>query len=91
MIQKVKAPISVISLFNHKKMFNQPIIIKWEANNYKVKKVGFHHKYKVGNILYHTYSVTCESKKYKNIFFKINLNTANLHWELQEISDGESD
>lgn len=86
MIQKIKAPISVITAFNHKKLVTWPVIIKWESKDYKVKKVGLHHTYKRGNTLYHIYSVTCE-----NIFFKIILNTTNLQWELEEVSDGICD
>ena len=91
MIQKIKAPISVITAFNHKNILSVPVIINWDGKTYKVKKVGFHHKYKIGNTLYHSYSVTCSSKNHKSTFFKIILNTASLSWELEEISDGEAD
>lgn len=84
MIQKIKAPITVISVFNHVKRFTKPLILKWDGNLYKIKNIGLHHSSRVGKTLYHVYSVTSD-----NLFFKIVLNTDSLSWELEEISDGE--
>ncbi|MFI5240852.1 MAG: hypothetical protein ACHQUA_00265 [Microgenomates group bacterium] len=60
-----------------------PKWVKWKNRVYKIDKVGFHHTYKSGKILYHVFSVTSGS-----FFMKIVLNTDNLSWKLEEISDG---
>ena len=83
MITKLKAPISVFSIYNHKKGWSIPKVIIWEGRNYLTKKIGYHHTYKEGKILFHVFSVLANSH-----FFKIKHNTQNLSWELEEISDG---
>ncbi len=62
---------------------NQPISVKWAGRTYPVLKVGLHHKYSDGKILYHIFSVVSN-----NLFFRLSLNTDNLLWRLQEVSDG---
>lgn len=86
MIQKVKAPLTVVTTFNHQKRCVTPNIIKWDGKIYKIKKIGLHHWYKKGRTLYHVFSISDN-----NTFFKIVLNTDTLHWELEEISDGLTD
>ncbi len=84
MIQKIIAPTSVLALFNHKKHSFEPILILWEGKKHKVKKIGYHHKIKEGEVLFHVFSLLCES-----LFFRLKLNTENLTWVIEEISDGE--
>lgn len=86
MIQRVRAPISVDAVYDHKKRTFTPRAVVWEGRIYKVNKIGFHHTFREGRILYHVFSVTCPT-----IFFRIVCNTENLSWEVQEISDGEPD
>ena len=86
MIQKIKAPITVITIFNHQKRQVTPVLVKWDGKTYKIKNVGFQHTFRQGRTLYHVFSVTSE-----DLFFKIVLNTDNLHWELEELSDGLTD
>ncbi len=86
MIQKIKAPITVISIFNHQKRSVIPAVLKWDGKIYKIKKVGFHHSFRQGRTLFHTFSVSSN-----DTFFKIVLNTDTLFWELEEISDGLPD
>ncbi|MBU1133156.1 MAG: hypothetical protein ABIA11_04080 [Patescibacteria group bacterium] len=85
MIQKLSAPISVLSYFNHKKRKFSPLLVVWEGKEHKVSKIGYQHKFWSGNTLFHVFSVVCEG-----IFFKIKLNTQSLSWEIEEISDGET-
>lgn len=85
MIQKLTAPISVFALFNHKRRSFEPFAIMWEGRQYKVKKIGYHHKIKEGNTLFHIFSILCDT-----LFFRLKLNTDNLLWTVEEISDGET-
>lgn len=84
MIQRILAPTSVLALFNHKKCMFEPLIILWDGKKHKVKKIGYHHKVREGNTLFHIYSVLCET-----LFFKLKLDTGSLLWVIEEISDGE--
>ena len=83
MIEKINAPISVVTTYNHKKRTVVPAIVKWDGETYKIEHVGFHHMYRRGRTLIHSFSVSS-----KDTFFKITLNTESLGWKLEEISDG---
>jgi hypothetical protein len=84
MIQKIHAPISVVFVFNHHKRQAMPVKILWEGREYCVTRVGLHHTYREGKILFHVFSVETPS-----LFFRIILNTDSLFWFVEEISDGE--
>lgn len=83
MIQKISVPISVSFTFDSERRSIHPRALVWNGRLYGVKKVGLHHKFKKGRTLFHVFSVAS-----KSMFFRIVLNTDNLHWRLEEISDG---
>ncbi len=86
MVQKVSTSVSVGFVFDHKTMRTFPKWIIWNKRVYQIIKVGLHHKFRQGRNLYHVFSVSS-----KNLFFRLVLNTQNLHWRLEEISDGMPD
>lgn len=83
MINKISESVSVSFTFDSDKKTIKPRALVWKGRLYGVKKVGFHHKFRKGRILYHVFSVAS-----KSMFFRLVLNTENLHWKLEEISDG---
>lgn len=83
MIQKLNVPISVTLVFDHKKRIVLPKEIIWEGKNYPILKIGLHHTYRMGQTLFHVFSVASET-----LFFRLVLNTENLFWTLEEIADG---
>lgn len=80
---KINEPTSVSFTFDSGKRSVKPKALVWNGRLYAVKKVGFHHKFRKGRTLYHVFSVAS-----KNLFFRLVLDTENLHWKLEEISDG---
>lgn len=84
MIQRINAPISVSLVFDHKKQSVYPKYISWESKTYSVSKIGLHHTYRLGRTLYHVFSVDTPT-----LFFRLVMNTDNLHWSVEEIADGE--
>lgn len=60
-----------------------PTEMSWKNRVYKIEKIGLHHTYLKGKTLYHVFSVTTS-----NLFLRLILNTDNLLWHLEEISDG---
>lgn len=60
-----------------------PRSVVWRNRDYEIKKVGLHHKYTRGKILYHVFSVATDTT-----FFRLVLNTNNLLWKLEEVSSG---
>lgn len=86
MLEKISAPVSVGLLFDHKMRKCVPKWVKWEGKLYKIEKIGFHHTYREGRVLYHVFSVAS-----KTLFFRLVLNTETLIWRLEELSDGLPD
>ncbi|HEX8923388.1 MAG TPA: hypothetical protein VF828_01495 [Patescibacteria group bacterium] len=84
MIQKLSTPVSVVLNFDHRRRLAAPELVVWEGRDYPVVKVGFHHSFRQGRTLYHVFSVVSQS-----VFFRLVLNTDNLFWTLEEVSDGE--
>ncbi len=83
MIEKISVPVSVSFTFDGDRKTIKPRALVWNGRLYGVKKVGLHHKFRQGRTLFHVFSVAS-----KNLFFRLVLNTENLHWRLEEISDG---
>jgi len=83
MIEKVSTPVSVSLVFDHVKRRVAPRWVLWEGKLYAVTKVGLHHTYREGRVLYHVFSVAS-----KTLFFRLVMNTETLHWKLEEIADG---
>ena len=86
MFQKIRVPVSVIVKFDSKLRKVFPKSVHWDGKDYSVTKVGYHHTYREGKTLFHVFSFNTPI-----LFFRLNLNTDNLHWTLEEISDGEVD
>ncbi|HBC72777.1 MAG: hypothetical protein UX91_C0006G0065 [Candidatus Amesbacteria bacterium GW2011_GWB1_47_19] len=84
MIQKISVPVSVDLSFNHHTRTVLPVRLIFEGRNHLIRRIGFHHVYREGRTLYHVFSVASDT-----LFFRLVLNTDNLHWQLEEISDGE--
>jgi hypothetical protein len=83
MIQKISLPVSVTLAFDHKEMKVFPKWVVWNNRSYPILKIGLHHTYREGRVLYHVFSVVS-----RNIFLRLVLNTETLYWRLDEIADG---
>lgn len=58
--------------------------LKWRGRTYKIEKLGLHHTYHLGRVLWHVFSVTGGK-----MFFRLAFNSENLNWVLEEVADGE--
>jgi len=63
-------------------MSDSPKWVNWQNRTYQVEKIGLHHTFREGRILYHVFSLST-----KTLFMKLCLNTETLDWRLLEISD----
>lgn len=79
---RVNEKVSVLTIFNSTTNQVLPYLLKWNQRKYIITKIGFRHKVSSGNTLHHIFSVTDG-----NTFFRLNLDTSNLHWTLEEVSD----
>jgi len=78
--------ISVNLVFDRATKRAVPKHLKWQGRLHTVTQVGLHHTYHRGRTLIHVFSVTDGTT-----FFRLELDTENLHWLLTEVSDGEPD
>ena len=85
MAQKIREPVSVNLVFNHKKRVNSVSKIVWKNKIYDIEKQGLHYTFKKGSTLIHVFSVTSEDTN-----FKLILDTGSLNWTLEEVYDSVS-
>jgi len=83
MLEKISIPITVSTTFDSVKRKVMPKSLVWNGRLYPITKVGLHHTFREGRTLFHVFSVVTPT-----LFFRLVLNTENLHWRLEEISDG---
>jgi hypothetical protein len=86
MIQKLSVPVSVEMIYDHKSRKVFPKFVLWGEKIYPITKIGLHHTFREGRVLYHAFSVCT-----KSVFFRLILDSETLHWRLEEISDGLPD
>ena len=83
---KVDAPVSVVFVYESTTGKIYPSKVRWDGRVYAITKIGLHHNFRIGRSLHHIFSVISGET-----FFRLNLNTENLSWRLEEVSDGLSD
>lgn len=83
MRQQINLPISVSLQFNHNNHQVFPYRLTFKGRTYTITKIGLHHTFRQGRTLFHIFSVVSQ-----NFFFRLKLNTDNLFWTLEEVSDG---
>ena len=79
---KLKEKVDVVSIYKAG-MGNVLYKIRWRNREYKIIKLGYHHKIKVGSIIHHIFSVASA-----NLAFRLDFDTEVLSWTLEEVSDG---
>lgn len=85
MPEEINEKISVVMYYNQKSGTVAPYGFKWQGRDYYVRRVGYHHTLRSGRTLNHIYTVT--DGRYA---FRLKLDTENLSWTLEEVSDGTS-
>lgn len=83
MQETINEKVSVITVFDRNRGIVIPQKIKWQGRVYSIDKIGYHHKVKEGKKLIHIFSVANNS-----LAFRLRFDSENLHWTLEEISDG---
>lgn len=82
-MEKLNEPVSVSLTYDSKLKKVTPKSIIWNNRLYAVTKVGLHHTFRDGRGLFHVFSVATST-----LFFRLVLDTENLHWTVEEVFDG---
>ena len=85
MREVINEEVSVVMIYSAKKRSALPHIISWQNKEFRVGKIGYHHSVKVGDTRHHIYELVDASN---SLWFRLNLDTSNLHWKLEAIHDG---
>ncbi|RJR30382.1 hypothetical protein C4564_00170 [Candidatus Microgenomates bacterium] len=81
-MDKLNEPVSVSMTFDSKTKKVSPKSIVWHNRLYPIIKIGLHHTFRDGRGLFHVFSVATPT-----LFFRLVLDTENLHWQVEEIAD----
>jgi hypothetical protein len=87
MREEIKEEVSVVMYYSAKKRLAMPRLISWQNRDYTVDKVDYYHTVKDGTTLHHIYEFV---DKQHSLWFRLSLNSSNLHWTLEAISDGNA-
>jgi hypothetical protein len=101
MIQRISEPVSVVTVYNATTRAVRPLSLKWSNREYAVSQVGLRHTYREGITRHHVFSVVARSgnteplakldRRWGSSLFSASLNSDNLSWTLEEVSDGLPD
>ena len=83
MIQQINEPVEIIAAHKRAGVKLIPRLMEWNHRLYKFTQVGFRHPTTKGQRTIHVLSVSDESATYR-----LEFDSYNLIWTLQEISDG---
>ena len=85
MREKINEEVSVVMYYSARRREAVPHTISWQNREYFVGKIGYHHTVKDGATLHHIFELV---DKEQTLWFRLNLDTSNLHWTLEAVSDG---
>jgi len=85
MREKINEEVSVVMYYSSKQRTAKPHLLSWQNKDYPLGKVDYHHVITDGRTPHHIYEM-CD--KEQTIWFRLNLDTSNLHWLLEAVSDG---
>lgn len=87
MRESIDQEVSVVIYYDAKRKLAQPHLVRWHNRDYRLGKLGYHHSIRDGATLHHIFEVVDQQE---TIWFRLNFNTANLHWRLEAVSDGQA-
>lgn len=85
MREQIGEEVSVVMYFSAIQRAAVPHLIRWQNKDYQVGRIGYHHSVKEGATLHHIFELV---DREETLWFRLNFNTANLHWKLEAVSDG---
>lgn len=85
MQEKVNEKVSIISSYSRDNGLVMPRKMRWQGRDYTFKTQSYRGKWKNGRDLIHAFYVSDGIMD-----FRLNLNTDNLIWTLEEVTDGSA-
>lgn len=85
MKEKINEEVSVVMYYSSKQKQVMPYLLHWQNKDYSLGKVDFYHSYMEGQDKQHIFEL-CD--KASSLWFRLRLDSGNLHWTLEAIHDG---
>lgn len=85
MKQKINEEVSVVMYFSSKLKRVAPHLLYWQNKDYELGPVDYYHNYLEGREKQHIFEL-CD--KNSSLWFRLRLDSSNLHWTLEAIHDG---
>lgn len=85
MKEKIDEEVSVVMYYSAKQKHAVPYLLHWQNKDYALGKVNYQHNYMEGRDRQHIFEL-CD--KDSTIWFRLRLDSSNLHWTLESIHDG---
>jgi hypothetical protein len=88
MRETIDEEVTVVTYFSSKKRQFVPYRLSWQNKEYELGPVDYYHNYMEGRERQHIFEL-CD--KQQTIWFRLRLDSLNLHWTLEAIHDGDAD
>ena len=85
MREKVDEEVSVVMYYSSKHKQAVPYLLHWQNKDYSLGEIDYYHSYMEGRERHHIFELT---DKDSSLFFRLRLDSKNLHWTLEIIHDG---
>ncbi len=87
MREKINEEVSVVMSYSAQRKQALPYLISWQNKNYYIGKLGYYHNYMKGQDKQHIFELVDTEN---TLWFRLRLDSGNLHWTLEAVSDGEA-
>ena len=85
MKQTINEEVSVVMYYSANLKQAVPYLMHWQNKDYKLSAVDYYHSYMEGRDRQHIYELV---DKEETLWFRLRLDSSNLHWTLEAIHDG---
>jgi hypothetical protein len=85
MREKINQEVSVVMYYSASKKKFAPHLLHWQNKDYLLETVDYYHSYMEGRDRQHIFELV---DKEHTLWFRLRLDSSNLHWTLEGIHDG---
>ena len=85
MREKIEEEVSVVVYYSVKKKLTVPYRLSWQNKEYELDHVNYYHTYMEGRDKQHIFELV---DKEHTLWFRLRLDSGNLHWFLEAVHDG---
>lgn len=85
MREKINEEVSVVMIYSAKQKKIEPRLLRWKNKDYVLGQVDYYHSYMEGCDKQHIFELVDNDS---SLWFRLRLDSSNLHWTLETIHDG---